>query len=203
MRRELRPIPGEIRIQQGFGQRESPPKSCCLRPGCTQSQRTPNTRLIWRLDVTAYTNWHGLVLPAQFRYLRYTDANLRTEREELIPITDATGSLLKVYEGALTDIQPHLSNQLTVTDYRAKDQLDGQPARYVLEGKWSPIGSEDFRKMVATNKLRIAGADAPPTRPTRPKLYDPAADGSQQIAAALKAAAPEQKRLILKFGANW
>src|SRR4029077_10154085 len=97
--------------------------------GKTNFQGTPNTRLIWRLDVTAYTNWNGLVLPAQFRYLRYTDANLRMEREELIPIADATGTLIKVVEGALTDIKRHLSDHLSVIDYRPKDQLEGQPAR--------------------------------------------------------------------------
>ena len=37
----------------------------------------------------------------------------------------------------------------------------------------------------------------------RPKLYDTAADGNQQIAQALKTAKAEDKRIILKFGANW
>lgn len=34
-------------------------------------------------------------------------------------------------------------------------------------------------------------------------LYDPSADGNEQIAAALKAAKAGHKRIILKFGANW
>lgn len=38
---------------------------------------------------------------------------------------------------------------------------------------------------------------------TKPKLYDTAADGKQQIADALKIAKTEGKRIILKFGANW
>lgn len=37
----------------------------------------------------------------------------------------------------------------------------------------------------------------------KPKLYDPSADGNEQIAVALKAAKAENKRIILKFGANW
>jgi hypothetical protein len=37
----------------------------------------------------------------------------------------------------------------------------------------------------------------------RPKLYDTAADGKQQIADALKIASAENKRVLLKIGANW
>ena len=37
----------------------------------------------------------------------------------------------------------------------------------------------------------------------KPKLYDTGADGKEQIAAALKTAKAEDKRIILKFGANW
>ncbi len=44
-------------------------------------------------------------------------------------------------------------------------------------------------------------ADGPPA--ARPALYDTAADGKEQIAAALKTARAENKRVILKFGANW
>ncbi|MEO6036290.1 MAG: thioredoxin family protein [Verrucomicrobiota bacterium] len=36
-----------------------------------------------------------------------------------------------------------------------------------------------------------------------PVLYDVKADGTAQIAAALKTAQAENKRVILKFGANW
>ena len=45
-------------------------------------------------------------------------------------------------------------------------------------------------------------ADTPP-KAERPKLYDMQADGKEQVAAALKTAKDENKRLILKFGANW
>jgi thiol:disulfide interchange protein len=37
----------------------------------------------------------------------------------------------------------------------------------------------------------------------RPKLYDTQADGNEQVAAALKKAKAEHKRVLLKFGANW
>ena len=43
-------------------------------------------------------------------------------------------------------------------------------------------------------------ADSPPAKPP---IYDTAADGKEQIAAALKTAQAENKRVILKFGANW
>ena len=44
-------------------------------------------------------------------------------------------------------------------------------------------------------------ADGPPA--ARPSLYDTNADAGRQIAAALKTAQAENKRVILKFGANW
>ena len=42
-----------------------------------------------------------------------------------------------------------------------------------------------------------------PKKSERPNLYDTNADGKEQIANALKLAKAEEKRLILKFGANW
>jgi hypothetical protein len=54
------------------------------------------------------------------------------------------------------------------------------------------IGSERFSFSAET-----------PAASGRPKLYDTAADGNHQIAQALKIARAEDKRLILKFGANW
>lgn len=36
-----------------------------------------------------------------------------------------------------------------------------------------------------------------------PDIYDPKADGSVQIDAALRQAKAENKRVLLKFGANW
>ena len=42
-----------------------------------------------------------------------------------------------------------------------------------------------------------------PTPSARPALYDTSADGKRQIADALKVASAENKRVILKFGANW
>jgi len=40
-------------------------------------------------------------------------------------------------------------------------------------------------------------------RGARPRIYDETADGSQQIAAALRDAQKEGKRVLLVFGANW
>ena len=42
-----------------------------------------------------------------------------------------------------------------------------------------------------------------PAASARPGLYDTSADGNRQIADALKVAKVENKRVILKFGANW
>jgi thiol:disulfide interchange protein len=48
-----------------------------------------------------------------------------------------------------------------------------------------------------------AKAGEAPQKSEKPKLYDTTADGKKQIAAALKTAKADDKRLILKFGANW
>ena len=46
-------------------------------------------------------------------------------------------------------------------------------------------------------------AGEPPGKAAKPRLYDTSADGKVQIAAALKTAKTEHKRVLLKFGANW
>ena len=46
-------------------------------------------------------------------------------------------------------------------------------------------------------------AGEPPRKAAKPGLYDSSADGKVQIAAALKTAKTEDKRVLLKFGANW
>ena len=53
--------------------------------------------------------------------------------------------------------------------------------------------------IVAEIGVSIAGEAAP----ERPKLYDTSADGKKQVAAALKTAKAGDKRVLLKFGANW
>ncbi|HWB13626.1 MAG TPA: thioredoxin family protein [Pirellulales bacterium] len=62
-----------------------------------------------------------------------------------------------------------------------------------------------FKSSVAEEKpAETASADEKgPREPERPKLYDTQADGSKQIAAALKRAKAERKHVLLKFGANW
>jgi len=61
--------------------------------------------------------------------------------------------------------------------------------------------------LVFTTSLSVAPvcsrAAEPPPANSRPKLYDSAADGNAQIAEALKTAKAEDKRIILKLGANW
>jgi thioredoxin-related protein len=46
-------------------------------------------------------------------------------------------------------------------------------------------------------------ADKAKAKPERPKLYDTEADGNKQIDDALKLAKAKNKRVLLKFGANW
>jgi len=51
----------------------------------------------------------------------------------------------------------------------------------------------------------LVAADGPNARrdSERPKIYDTTADGKAQVSAALKIAKAEDKRVMLKFGANW
>ena len=42
-----------------------------------------------------------------------------------------------------------------------------------------------------------------PAKTEKPALYDTRANGTQQIEVAIKTATAENKRIILKFGANW
>jgi hypothetical protein len=55
--------------------------------------------------------------------------------------------------------------------------------------------------LLGPGRFLLLAAESRPS--TKPRLYDTAADGNQQIADALKTAKGENKRLILKFGANW
>ena len=57
--------------------------------------------------------------------------------------------------------------------------------------------------VLAAARPNVLVAAEPSQKPARPKLYDTSANGTEQIAAALKTAKAENKRLILKFGANW
>jgi len=52
--------------------------------------------------------------------------------------------------------------------------------------------------------LSAAALRAAPEYPNRgPDIYDPAADGTALITAALRQARAEHKRVLLDFGANW
>lgn len=57
--------------------------------------------------------------------------------------------------------------------------------------------------VVVTVQISVSGAEQPAQKSARPNLYDTSADGKEQIAAALKTAKAEDKRVLLKFGANW
>lgn len=57
--------------------------------------------------------------------------------------------------------------------------------------------------VVAAAAFSVSGAEQPAPKSARPNLYDTSADGKEQIAAALKTAKAEDKRVLLKFGANW
>jgi thiol:disulfide interchange protein len=49
--------------------------------------------------------------------------------------------------------------------------------------------------------IKIQAADEP--KITQADIYDESADGSKQIAEALKTAKDENKHVLLQFGANW
>ena len=57
--------------------------------------------------------------------------------------------------------------------------------------------------VMVAGQSSVSTAGEPPQKSERPKLYDTSADGKVQIAAALKTAKTEHKRVLLKFGANW
>ena len=49
----------------------------------------------------------------------------------------------------------------------------------------------------------LAGDEPPAKSKPRPDIYDRKADGNKQIAAALRAAQRDHRRVLLQFGANW
>jgi hypothetical protein len=49
----------------------------------------------------------------------------------------------------------------------------------------------------------LAGGAEPAKAKEKPQLYDPKADGKQQIEQAVTQARQEGKNILLKFGANW
>ena len=58
--------------------------------------------------------------------------------------------------------------------------------------------------LAALAALQPAGLRAAPEYPAKgPDIYDTRADGEAQVAAALRRAAAEHKRVLLDFGANW
>ena len=80
-----------------------------------------------------------------------------------------------------------------------------------VAGIFGPV--KDRNKAALFALALMAAVFAPPSatgnaaetlkKSERPNLYDTTADGKEQIASALKIAKAEDKRLLLKFGANW
>jgi hypothetical protein len=60
-----------------------------------------------------------------------------------------------------------------------------------------------FALLIVSAQFPMLRAADSPSKSQKPKLYATAADGKQQIASAIEAAAKENKRIILKFGADW
>jgi thiol:disulfide interchange protein len=82
----------------------------------------------------------------------------------------------------------HLAGSAALLFIAAVATTPARPKISLAEEKPSPSAVEDEENSA---------------KPARPKLYDTQADGKEQIAAALKKAKAEQKRVLLKFGANW
>jgi hypothetical protein len=57
--------------------------------------------------------------------------------------------------------------------------------------------------LLVLERANPCDAGESPLKNEKPKLYDTQADGNQQIASAVKTAKAGDKRLLLKFGANW
>jgi len=118
----------------------------------------PPTRKLWSLTVTEFTNWHGIVLPFQFSYMRYQDPAARVDADEEKPVVLVTGSLVAAELGAETDIRPRLSDRLSVADLRVTPVL-GRAVRYTAPpGGWPETNSKEYEQLLATNKALIASS---------------------------------------------
>lgn len=129
----------------------------------------PYERKLWSLSVDEYSNWHSMPVPGRFRYVRYQDPGLRAKSESDIPIVLCEGSLVSIHDGANADLTSRVDVHLKVMDFRPRDELFGQPARYsVSENAWPEIGSDAYRRMVVTNKSHILKHVAlQPAKPNR------------------------------------
>jgi thiol-disulfide isomerase/thioredoxin len=87
------------------------------------------------------------------------------------------------------------------------------PASRPTGGYWVQLTkvTPDWAENIDLGDFKVDLSEAPkPVRgavreraPRRSKIYDTEADGNEQIAAALKIAKAEKKRVLLQFGADW
>jgi hypothetical protein len=118
----------------------------------------PPNRTLWLLSITQFTNWHQISMPSRFSYVRYLDPDCRVEAESKIPIVLLDGWLISAEVGAETDITSRLEQQLTLVDYRPALEL-GRCVRYsVPRGAWPRLNTEEYKHMVATNRIARASS---------------------------------------------
>lgn len=98
--------------------------------------------------------------------------------------------------GAQRFYRVRVQNRLSKCSTAVKDSLMQAKGRYLFSFLAYAIG-------FAVGQANVATAADTPRKPDRPVLYDTKANGTEQIAAALKTAQADQRRIILKFGANW
>jgi len=87
------------------------------------------------------------------------------------------------------------------------------PASRPTGGHWVQLTriTPDWAENIDLGDFKVDLSEVPrPVRaavrvraPRQAKIYDTEADGNEQIAAALKTATDEQKRVLLQFGADW
>ena len=68
---------------------------------------------------------------------------------------------------------------------------------------WTQFVGATASALLILLAFRTGLAPDAPAKPTRPAIYDEAADGDKQVEEALAKAKQEDKRVLLMFGANW
>lgn len=117
----------------------------------------PFKRKLWVITIEQYTNWHDLLIPSTFTYRRYQDPDLRANAENEAAIAKCDGRLVSISEGANRSLTSRLERRLKIIDFRPRDELFGYPARYEAGwGEWPRLGTDEYHRIVATNKVQIA-----------------------------------------------
>lgn len=126
------------------------------------------TRPLWRLEITGYTNWWGLYLPATFAYTRYQDAQRRPGGEPDVPIVTCRGEIKHITAGVTHPRDSRHASALRILDYRPGEELLGRPAVYQSEYlKWPVVGTAEYQDLIATNKARALLSRSIPQAPPR------------------------------------